>query len=164
VAGTRGNTVPVELRLEVEDLYAEYCAALDEGRYEDWAALFTEDCLYRIVPRDNHDRGLPLAIMHCESRGMLEDRVVAIRETSFYAPRMLRHIVSGIRVELAEDGTISGQANYLVVQTLAEQPTTLFNAGRYLDAILRDDGRLRFKQRLCIFDSIVVPNSLIVPI
>ena len=52
--------IQVELRLEVEDLYAEYCAALDEGRYEDWAALFTEDCLYRIVPRDNHDRGLPL--------------------------------------------------------------------------------------------------------
>jgi 3-phenylpropionate/cinnamic acid dioxygenase small subunit len=156
--------VPVALRLEVEDLYAEYCASLDEGRYEDWASLFTEECLYRIVPRDNHDRGLPLAIMHCESRGMLEDRVVAIRETSFYAPRMLRHIVSGIRVELAADGGMSGQANYLVLQTLSDQPTTLFNAGRYLDAILRDGGRLRFKQRLCIFDSIVVPNSLIVPI
>jgi salicylate 5-hydroxylase small subunit len=161
---TRVGRVPVELRLEIEDLYAEYCAALDEGRYEDWAALFTEDCLYRIVPRDNHDRGLPLAIMHCESRAMLEDRVVAIRETSFYAPRMLRHIVSSIRVDLAEDGAISGQASYLVLQTLAEQPTSLFNAGRYLDIILRDDGRLRFEQRLCIFDSIVVPNSLIVPI
>jgi 3-phenylpropionate/cinnamic acid dioxygenase small subunit len=157
-------TLPIELRLAVEDLYSEYAAALDEGRYEDWAALFTEDCLYRIVPRDNHDRGLPLAIMHCESRAMLEDRIVAIRETSFYAPRMLRHIVSGIRVDTAQDGTLSGQANYLVLQTLAEQPTTLFNAGRYLDTILRDGGRLRFKQRLCIFDSIVVPNSLIVPI
>ncbi len=156
--------IPIELRLAVEDLYSEYSAALDEGRYEDWAALFTEDCLYRIVPRDNHDRGLPLAIMHCESRAMLEDRTVAIREASFYAPRMLRHIVSGIRVETAQDGTLSGQANYLVLQTLAEQPTTLFNAGRYLDTILRDGGRLRFKQRLCIFDSIVVPNSLIVPI
>ncbi len=156
--------IPIELRLAVEDLYSEYSAALDEGRYEDWAALFTEDCLYRIVPRDNHDRGLPLAIMHCESRAMLEDRTVAIHETSFYAPRMLRHIVSGIRVETAQDGTLSGQANYLVLQTLAEQPTTLFNAGRYLDTILRDGGRLRFKQRLCIFDSIVVPNSLIVPI
>ena len=156
--------IPIALRLEVEDLYAEYCAALDEGRYEDWAALFTEDCLYRIVPRDNHDRGLPLAIMHCESRAMLEDRVTAIRETSFYAPRMLRHIISGIRVELAQDGAIGGKANYLVLQTLAEQPTTLFNAGRYLDIIVRDGGRLRFQQRLCIFDSIVVPNSLIVPI
>lgn len=158
----------VELRLEVEDLYAEYCAALDEGRYEDWAALFTEDCLYRIVPRDNYDRGLPLAIMHCESKGMLRDRVVAIRETSYYAPRALRHMVSLIRVAPGRvgdgDGTLRGQANYLVLQTLPEQPTALFNAGRYLDKIVREDGRLRFKERLCVFDSIVVPNSLIIPI
>jgi 3-phenylpropionate/cinnamic acid dioxygenase small subunit len=154
----------VALRLEVEDLHAEYCAALDEGRYEDWAALFTEDCLYRIVPRDNHERGLPLAIMHCESRGMLLDRIVAIRETSYYAPRTLRHMVSGIRVVADDDGALRGQANYLVLQTLPEQPTTLFNAGRYLDAIVREAGRLRIKERLCIFDSIVVPNSLIVPI
>ena len=154
----------VALRLEVEDLYAEYCAALDEGRYEDWAALFTEDCLYRIVPRDNHERGLPLAIMHCESRGMLLDRIVAIRETSYYAPRTLRHMVSGIRVAAEADGALRGQANYLVLQTLPEQPTTLFNAGRYLDTMVREAGRLRLKERLCIFDSIVVPNSLIVPI
>jgi salicylate 5-hydroxylase small subunit len=40
----------------------------------------------------------------------------------------------------------------------------LFNAGRYLDAIVREAGRLRIKERLCIFDSIVVPNSLIVPV
>ena len=156
--------VSIALRLEVEDLYSEYCAALDEERYEDWAALFTEACLYRIVPRDNHDRGLPLAVMHCESRLMLQDRVVAIRETAYYAPRYLRHIVSGIRVDAAPDGGIGGLANYLVLQTLREQPTTLFNAGRYRDVIVRDDGKLRFRERLCIFDSIVVPNSLIVPL
>jgi len=156
--------VPVELRLAVEDLHAEYCAALDEGRYEDWAELFTADCLYRIVPRDNHERGLPLAVMHCESRGMLRDRVVAIRETSYYAPRALRHMVSLIRVAAADDGTLRGQANYLVLQTLPEQPTTLFNAGRYIDTIVSEAGRLRFRERLCVFDSIVVPNSLIIPI
>ncbi len=154
----------VELRLEIEDLYSEYCAALDEGRYEDWAALFTEDCLYRIVPRDNHQRGLPLALMHCESRGMLLDRVVALRETSYYAPRVLRHMVSGIRLAAAADGALRGEANYLVLQTLAEQPTTLFNAGRYLDVITREEAGWRFRERLCIFDSILVPNSLIVPI
>jgi salicylate 5-hydroxylase small subunit len=156
--------VAIELRLAVEDLYAEYCAALDEGRYEDWAGLFTEDCLYRIVPRDNHERGLPLALMHCESRGMLLDRVVSLRETSYYAPRALRHMVSGIRVAEAADGTLGGQANYLVLQTLPGETTTLFNTGRYLDLIVREAAGLRFRERLCVFDSIVVPSSLIVPL
>jgi salicylate 5-hydroxylase small subunit len=157
-------TIPVELRLAVEDLYTESCAALDEGRYEDWAALFTEDCLYRVVPRDNHERGLPLALMHCESRGMLLDRVVALRETSYYAPRALRHMVTGIRIAAAEGDALGGQANYLVLQTLPEQPTTVFNAGRYLDVIVSEAAGLRFRQRLCIFDSILVPSSLIVPL
>jgi 3-phenylpropionate/cinnamic acid dioxygenase small subunit len=156
--------VSVELRLAIEDLHSEYCAALDERRYEDWAALFTEDCLYRIVPRDNHERGLPLALMHCESRGMLLDRIVALRETSYYAPRALRHMVSGIRVAAEADGVLRGQANYLVLQTLPEQPTTLFNAGRYLDVVVREAAGLRFRERLCVFDSILVPNSLIVPL
>jgi 3-phenylpropionate/cinnamic acid dioxygenase small subunit len=156
--------IAVELRLAVEDLYAEYSAALDEERYEDWAALFTEDCLYRIVPRDNHERGLPLALMHCESRGMLLDRVVALRETSYYAPRALRHMVSGIRVAESAQSHLGGQANYVVLQTLPEQPTTVFNVGRYLDVIVREAAGLRFRERLCVFDSILVPSSLIVPL
>jgi 3-phenylpropionate/cinnamic acid dioxygenase small subunit len=158
------RALPVELRLEIEDLYAEYCAALDDGRYEDWPELFTEECLYRIVPRDNFDRGLPIALVHCESRLMLRDRVIAVRETAYYAPRLLRHIVSFIRAKPGECGEIRGEANYLVLQTLPDRPTELFNSGRYLDRLVREDGRLRFKERLCVFDSIVVPNSLIVPI
>jgi 3-phenylpropionate/cinnamic acid dioxygenase small subunit len=153
-----------ELRFEIEDLYTAYCAALDDGRYEDWPELFAQDSLYRIIPRDNHDRGLPLAIMHCEGKGMLLDRVVAIRQTSYFAPRLLRHIVSGVQSVQDAEGSIASEANYLVLQTLSDQPTELFNSGRYLDHIVREDGRLRFKKRLCVFDSIVVPNSLIIPI
>ncbi len=73
-------------------------------------------------------------------------------------------MVSGIRLAAAADGALHGEANYLVLQTLPEQPTTLFNAGRYLDVITREEAGWRFRERLCIFDSILVPNSLIVPI
>jgi salicylate 5-hydroxylase small subunit len=158
------HPVPLELRLAIEDLHAAYCAALDDGRYEEWPEFFTEDCLYRVVPRDNHDRGFPIALMHCESKGMLKDRIVAVRQTAFYVPRLLRHIVSGIRSRIDDDGTIRSEANYLVLQTLPDQPTKLFNSGRYLDLIVREAGALRLKERLCVFDSAVVPNSLIVPV
>jgi 3-phenylpropionate/cinnamic acid dioxygenase small subunit len=42
-----------ELRLELEQLYADYVGCLDEERFEDWPQFFTEDCIYRIVPREN---------------------------------------------------------------------------------------------------------------
>jgi len=154
----------VALRLEVEDFHTDYCAALDEGRYEAWPGFFTEDCLYLIVPRDNFDRGLPLALMRCESRGMLQDRVASLRETLFYLPRTLRHMVSGIRATVQADGSIAAEANYLILQTGHDRKAELFNYGRYIDRFVREDGALRLKERTCVFDSVTVPSSLVVPL
>lgn len=159
------NVAPnVLLRLEVEDFHIAYCAALDEGRYDDWPKFFTADCLYRIVPRNNHDRNLPLAIMHCEGRGMLIDRVSSLRETLFYLPRTLRHMVSGVRVKADANGEIAAEANYLVLQTDSEPKSEIFNYGRYIDRLVRAGGTLLIRERTCVFDSIVVPSSLMVPL
>ena len=78
---------PRELRLELEALYADYTGCLDEERFEEWPNFFVEDCLYKIVPRENYERGLPLATWLCESKGYLLDRITGIRKTSMYAPR-----------------------------------------------------------------------------
>ena len=50
-----------DLRGLVDELYADYVGCLDDGDFERWPEFFTERCSYRIVPRENHDRGLPLA-------------------------------------------------------------------------------------------------------
>src|SRR5436190_11536433 len=153
-----------ELRGELDELYAQYAGCLDDRDLDQWPELFTEKCVYKIIPRENYRRGLPLATWLCESKGMLMDRVVAIRQTSVYAPRYLRHLVSGIRIKGWEGDTLSVQASYLVLETLVDDVTRIFNAGAYLDRLVVDGGRLKFKEKLCVFDSIVVPNSLIYPI
>jgi hypothetical protein len=40
---------------------------------------------------------------------------------------------------------------------LSGEETTVFNAGRYVDRIVRDNGRV-FRQKLCVFDSVLVPG------
>src|SRR5712691_6921560 len=159
----RGMTTH-QLRGELDDLYADYIGCLDDRDLDKWPEFFTEKCVYKIIPRENHRRGLPLATWLSESKGMLMDRVVAIRQTSMYAPRYLRHLVSGIRIKEWEADTLSAQANYLVLETLVDDVTRIFNAGTYLDRLVVENGRLKFKEKLCVFDSIVVPNSLIYPI
>ena len=77
---TTAAVVSADLRFEIEDLYADYAACLDEGRFGEWPAFFTETCTYKVVPRENFDRGLPLCTIWAESRGMLEDRVVLVRD------------------------------------------------------------------------------------
>jgi 3-phenylpropionate/cinnamic acid dioxygenase small subunit len=153
-----------ELRLALEELYAAYAACLDEERFEEWPEFFTDRCLYKIVPRENFERGLPLATWLCESKGYLLDRVTAIRKTAVYAPRYVRRMVSGIRVLGWADAVLEVRANYLAVETLQDELTRVFNAGQYRDKLVVEDGRLRFREKVCIFDSLLVPNSLIYPL
>ncbi|HEV7371810.1 aromatic-ring-hydroxylating dioxygenase subunit beta [Arenibaculum sp.] len=158
-------TLTPELRFEVADLYADYAECLDEQRFADWPDFFTEDCVYKIIPRENFERGLPLCTVWAESRGMLKDRVTGITETMMYMPRTCRHIVSAPRIHaLGADGSIGVRANYLVVQILADEPARVFQVGRYLDTLVRSDGVLRFREKLCVFDDVLIDNSLIYPV
>ena len=152
------------LRFEIEDLYAEYADVLDMMELERWPEQFTENAFYDVIPRENYDRDLPLAIMRCESRAMMEDRVRAIRETLMFEPRYVRHLISGLRITPGNDGEIGVTAHYLVLETLSNEMTKILNAGRYVDRLVREDGALRFKEKRCVYDSTVVPNSLVYPV
>lgn len=156
--------VSAELRFEVDDLFAAYAAALDGDELEKWPEFFTDDCFYQIIPRDNYERGLPLALIRCESKGMLQDRVFAIRETMMYEPRYLRHLISGIRVTSQEDDSWRVEANYAVFETPLNELSRVFNVGRYLDRVVRDGEQLKFAEKHCVFDSLLVPNSIVYPI
>jgi 3-phenylpropionate/cinnamic acid dioxygenase small subunit len=153
-----------ELHFEIEQLNSEYAHILDNERYEDFPELFVEDCLYRVVPRENHLLGLPIAAIHCESKGMIKDRIHAARESTMAEPRTLRHFISNVRV--LEDGAdeIRAEANVLIVQTMINRMTEIVLSGFYLDRVVRSAGRLRFKERLCIYDSLLLPTSLIAPV
>jgi salicylate 5-hydroxylase small subunit len=158
--------IPAELRFEIADLYAEYVACIDEGRFEEWPEFFHDPCTYRIVPRENFDRGLPLATVWAESKGMLRDRVVGITQTMMYAPHYWRHVVSALRIREASALRIRVEANYAIFRTTPDAPSEVFQVGRYLDEIARDeaDGALKFREKLCIFDTVLIPNSLIYPV
>ncbi|MFQ5699845.1 MAG: aromatic-ring-hydroxylating dioxygenase subunit beta [Myxococcota bacterium] len=156
--------LPPAVRDEIEGLYATYVDLLDEGALEAWPALFSEKAVYRIVSRENVERGWPLATMSCESRAALEDRIYSIRHTSLYVPRSLRHLVGRLRISPRDEG-FGVEASYAVFETLPDQLPRVFSTGRYRDRLERaDDGVLRFAEKLCIYDSTLIPNSLIVPL
>jgi len=152
------------LRDEIDALYADYAEALDENRLEHWPDLFVEDCLYKVVPRENWERNLPIALMLCESRRMLQDRVTAVRNTAVYAPRSFRHLIGQFRIKAETQERLRVTANYVVLQTLVDDLTRIQNAGKYVDLVVRTPEGLRFKEKICVFDSVLVPNSLIYPI
>lgn len=145
-------------------LTAAYVHALDDADLERWPDFFTADCVYKIVPRENYENGLPLAIWYCKGRGMLQDRVTAIRETQLFAPRALRHVTGNMLVLAREGETLRTVTNYVVYESKLDGRSEVFNVGRYLDRVVVEDGRLKFAEKLCVFDTSVVPTSLIYPI
>jgi salicylate 5-hydroxylase small subunit len=149
---------------DISQLHAAYSAAVDSNDWDRWIALFTEDCEYKVQPRENYERGFPLATLALLSKGMLRDRAYGIRETLFHDPYYQRHVV-GQPLIVSDDGAvIVTETNYTVFRTKLSQETTVFNAGRYLDRIRRTADGLRLESRLCIYDTELIPNSLIYPI
>jgi 3-phenylpropionate/cinnamic acid dioxygenase small subunit len=154
-----------DLHFALDRVNADYALALDEDEIERWPDFFAaESCIYRVIPRENHEAGYPISIMYCASRGMMLDRIAHIRETAMFAPRRYRHIVGNVRILGVERATLRAQANYAVFETTFDQKTQIYNVGKYVDELALANGALKFRERLCVFDSSVIPTSLIYPI
>ncbi|MBG9387680.1 aromatic-ring-hydroxylating dioxygenase subunit beta [Caenimonas aquaedulcis] len=152
------------LQLEIDQLNADYAAALDEKRFDDWPLFFTADGKYTVQGRENFDRGLPLALIALESQGMMKDRVYGVTQTIYHAPYYTRHVISPARVLAQEGSLVTAQSNYAVFRTRPGDSSEVYNVGRYIDEIVRTEAGLRFASRLCVYDSEMILNSLIYPI
>lgn len=158
------TTTDTQTFIDLIRLYADYAAAVDAAQWDKWVELFVDDCEYKIQPRENFERGFPLATLALLSKNMLKDRVYGIHETLYHDPYYQRHVVGMPVVREESDGVILAEANYAVFRTKLSGESTIFNVGRYLDTIRREGGELKFVSRLCIYDTEMIPNSIIYPI
>ncbi|MEZ5704156.1 MAG: aromatic-ring-hydroxylating dioxygenase subunit beta [Burkholderiaceae bacterium] len=153
---------------ELLSLYSDCAMVCDSADWDRWPDFFVEHGTYRLQPRENHEQGLPLCLLALESKAMIRDRVYGVKETMYHDPYYQRHIVGTPRiVSMDQEGgvqRIRSEANYAVVRTKLDGESTVFNAGFYRDAIVRTPEGLKFESRLCVYDSEMIPNSIIYPI
>ena len=156
--------VSFETHMALSRLYADYALAVDSGQWDLWPEFFTEQCVYKLIPRENHERGFPLCTLSFTSKGMLKDRVYGIQETLYHDPYYQRHVVGAPVVRKVEDGRIHAEANYAVFRTKLDKESTVFNVGCYIDTLVQTPEGLKFAERLCVYDSEMIPNAIIYPI
>jgi anthranilate 1,2-dioxygenase small subunit len=154
------------LHHEVDNFNSAYAAALDEQRLTDWVEMFTDDAFYIVISRENADKGMPVGLIYCDSKGMIYDRAFALEKTAMYAPRYLRHIIGNLQIlGQDQDGAIRARANYVVIQVLYDRPEAkLHQVGVYHDVFRRVDGALKLAERRCIYDNLLVDNALCLPV
>ena len=148
-------------RAAICDLLAEYGALIDMAKFDEWLDLFAGECRYQIVPRENFDRGLPAALVFCDSRATLEDRIRALREANKYNIHTDRHVIGLPRVR---DNELTLEAPFAVFQTDQEGETRLFATGLYRDQLKFSGPRLKIRDKLILLDSFAVPTLLATPL
>jgi 3-phenylpropionate/cinnamic acid dioxygenase small subunit len=147
----------------LRDFYDAYYNILDDVRLEEWPAFFTEDCIYRVIPRENFEAGYTLSTIYAEGRGMLTDRVMGLTRTQMFAPRYYRRFPGPLRIVSRDADSVRTRHNLLIVQTMIDKKTEIVLSAVCHDVLVLDDERLRLRERIVVFDSEMIPNSLIYP-
>ena len=150
-------------RLALYDLYAAYGGLIDAAEWDAWLDLFAAACRYQIIPRENAELGLPAGLIFCDSRAVLEDRIMALREANKYNIHWDRHVIGLPRI-LDAGGEISVQAPFAVYQSDQEGSSRLFATGLYRDRIISEGDHLKFRDKMVLLDTFAVPSLLATPL
>ncbi len=134
------------------ELNAAYARAIDNEKYEDWPEFFVDPCLYKVTTAENVAQGLEAGVIYADSRGMLRDRISALRQANIYERQRYRHII-GLPVVLEEkDGTAETETPFLIVRIMRDGRMEVFATGCYRDKVRMDANQPRFAERIVVCD------------
>lgn len=111
-----------EARVATEDLIYREARLLDEKKWQDWLALYTEDALFWMPSWAGEyetisDPELELNLIYLKDRSHLEDRVFRLETgESFASVPMARtvHVVGGVTVDAVDNAEIRARASWIV--------------------------------------------------
>ena len=167
------------LKEEVEAFLYQEAELLDERRYEEWLALFTEDAHYfmpmrRNVPRDEPEREFTRAGLDVnwfdEGKDTLTRRVKQILTGVHWAeepPSRICHMISNVQVLAASPAgpspaEVSVKSRFLVYRNRVETETD-FLVGKREDLLRRVNGGWKIARRKIVLDqSVLLAKNLTV--
>lgn len=115
---------------DIRELLARYCFALDAGKFEDMAALFTPDGVWETA----------------YGTGTGREGIVAQARSIATGPRPQRvHLTTNIVIEL-NGATATARSNWLLFQNSPTGPA-IGSGGGYTDRLAKIDGQWFFKHR-----------------
>jgi anthranilate 1,2-dioxygenase small subunit len=155
----------VEAALIVRDLLDRYVSVVDARDMEGWADLFTDDASYCVYTRENHEAGLPIALIMDDSKDRILDRCTVVSEfwRGHYDFKYTRHTLSGLQLEdVSADGARFRCSVVVHACGLSSTPYVLA-MGEYRDEVVF--GRTpRFRAKEVILDNAILPGYFIVPL
>jgi anthranilate 1,2-dioxygenase small subunit len=143
---------------------AQYVRCIDDGPLESWPDFFADECVYRITTADNHRNGLPAGLIWADSKGMLTDRVSALREANIYERHAYRHIIGQPAIMAERGDEVDSETSFLVVRITGDGPSDVFATGRYVDTYAIVDEKVLLRSRVVVCDSSEIDTLLALPL
>lgn len=143
---------------------AAYIRCIDTGALEGWPDFFLDDCLYKVTTAENHKAGFAAGVIYADSKAMLSDRILALRQANVYEKQNYRHIVGLPNVIKNGGDTAECETPFIVVRIMHDGQTDVFATGVYLDTLRDAGGELKFAQRVVVCDSSRFDTLLALPL
>lgn len=143
---------------------AAYARCIDGNELESWPNFFTDDCLYKVTTAENHKQGFEAGIIYADTKAMLVDRIVSLRQANIYEKQSYRHIL-GLPTILKNGGSEAEcETPFIVARIMHEGETSVFATGRYLDTCRLAGDALKFARKIVVCDSSRIDTLLAIPL
>ncbi len=161
---TASTDTDANLLQKIDTLNRHYGNTIDEEQLEEWPTFFTDDGRYMVTTRQNHEAGMPVGLILCENRAMMEDRISALRIANLFEPHTYRHLIDPPVIKDKSGNEYSLQTSLVCFRTVQASGPEIFCTGKYLDRVIDDAGILRFKERIVVCDSERIDTLIVIPI
>ena len=145
-------------------LQAAYIRCIDHNELEAWPDFFADQCLYKVTTAENQRNGFEAGIIYADTRGMLIDRVAALREANIYEKQTYRHILGLPNIVKNGSAEAESETPFLVVRTMHDGQTDIFATGVYLDTYRAAGNDLKFARRIVVCDSSRIDTLMALPL
>jgi 3-phenylpropionate/cinnamic acid dioxygenase small subunit len=132
---------------QISELLYEEAAAIDERRFEDWLALYTEDAIYWVPQGEEDDPVHRVSIAYDDHR-RLHERVLRLTSGFAYSqdpPSRTCHVVGNVRVTGEADGAIQVASNQIVTEV--RRNVQNIYSGRFEHELVPADGGYRIRRK-----------------
>ncbi len=153
-----------DLWFAIAKAQADHARCLDDDRLEQWPDFFTDDCLYRVTSADNMREGYEASLIFLNSKGMVRDRVSALRTANIYERQAYRHILGQPSILSVEGESATSETSFMVARIMRDGKTDLFATGRYLDTWRREGDGVTLTARIVVCDSSRIDTLLALPL
>jgi anthranilate 1,2-dioxygenase small subunit len=145
-------------------LQAAYIRCIDNNELENWPGFFLERCLYVVTSAENHRNGFPAGVIYADTRGMLTDRVAALRQANIYEKQSYRHILGLPHLTKNGGDEAESETPFMVARIMHDGSTSIFATGVYLDTLRMAGDELKFARRVVVCDSSRVDTLMALPL